>query len=85
MESGNGPRPEPGRLQWRGVLDPAGAGRVADQARRVHQDVEAPMVRSQTRKAPLVQGLERDPSLGSSRRHHHGDLPDRQGRRGHRP
>ena len=82
MASSDGARPEPRGLQRRGILVEPRAVRVANQARRVHQDLAASLVRVEARKAPLVQGLSRDKVLESTRRGPSGHVPDGEGSRG---
>ena len=51
------------QLRRRGVLGQPGAHRVANQARRVHQNLASPLVRVEARQAVLVQRLNRHPRL----------------------
>ncbi|OWM66709.1 hypothetical protein CDL15_Pgr010360 [Punica granatum] len=79
---GDVPSPEPGRVQRDRVLVKPREGRVADEARGLHQDVAPPVVRTEAGEAPVVQGPQSDPLLGPARRHPGLQLPHRQGRRG---
>ncbi|KAI7979250.1 hypothetical protein LOK49_Contig434G00002 [Camellia lanceoleosa] len=82
MASCDGCEPKPRRLRRNRLLVQPRAHRLAHQTRRLHQDLASPLVRPQTRQAPLVQGLLRHTRLPPPRRHLRRHLPHRQGRRG---
>lgn len=82
MASRDWPRPEPRGLHRRRVLVQPRARRLAHQARRLHQDLAATLVRLEARQAVVVQGLARDPIICSTRRGPRWHVPDRERRRG---
>lgn len=87
MASGDGSGSKPGRLHRHRVLVQPGARRVAHKTRRLHQNMAAPLVCSQTRQALLVQGPRRRcrTLLRPTRRHLRRYIPHCKGRRGRPP